>query len=444
MDTIQVDFSKITGKMKPMHSVNNGPITSRGITNAPLFEEAGIPYARTHDASFCAEYGGSHTVDIPNIFPNFDADPDDPDSYDFVLTDEYLNHICSVKTKVFYRLGVKIEHEIKKYGIFPPKDFHKWAVICEHVIRHYTESWNNGFQMDIEYWEIWNEPDLYGRCWQGTDEQFFELYEISATYLKEKFPHLKIGGPAITSANNIQYFENFMKWMTKDGKKVPLDFFSWHGYFCDPNLYGKMADIVEDTLNKYGYDKTESILNEWNYIKAWGLGEIMKYNYKTMKNLKGSAFVAATMCVSQKSFIDHLMYYDARPCTFNGLFDSDTMEPLKPFYPFLMFHQLYQLKNEVESSKSCDNLFVCAASDDSSGAMMITYFDDNDSAQAKELKLEINGFHSENGIKIEYFSLDHDHIMDLIKEEIYTSNVFLPVITMNLNTTLFLKLSKIK
>ena len=42
-------------------------------------------------------------------------------------------------TKVFYRLSHRIEHEVKKYGTLPPKDFKKWAVICEHIIRHYTE-----------------------------------------------------------------------------------------------------------------------------------------------------------------------------------------------------------------------------------------------------------------------------------------------------------------
>ncbi len=28
----------------------------------------------------------------------------------------------------------------------PPKDFKKWAVICEHIIRHYDENWANGYQ----------------------------------------------------------------------------------------------------------------------------------------------------------------------------------------------------------------------------------------------------------------------------------------------------------
>lgn len=59
----------------------------------------------------------------------------------------------------------------------------------------------NGFHYDIEYWEIWNEPDNYpdteeNAMWRGTKEQFFELYQVSASYLKSKFPKLKFGGYA--------------------------------------------------------------------------------------------------------------------------------------------------------------------------------------------------------------------------------------------------------
>jgi len=178
VENVRVDFSRNCGQVKPMHSVNNGPVykfaEDQRITNMDSYRAAGIPYARTHDAAFCSTYGGEHTVDIHAIFPDFDADPYAPESYDFVLTDEYLKVIEFAGTKTFYRLGSKIEHWKKKYGTLPPKDFHKWAVICEHIIRHYTEGWADGFRMDIEYWEIWNEPDLdpddstHKRCWGGT------------------------------------------------------------------------------------------------------------------------------------------------------------------------------------------------------------------------------------------------------------------------------------
>ncbi len=162
MKKVSVFEKESIGKVKPMHAVTNGPVYKFGsdqrITNIDAFRDAGIPYARNHDASLYMPYGGEHIVDVHAIFPNFDADPYDEASYDFVCTDEYLRVIDHAGVKTFYRLGSKIEHSIKKYGTLPPKDFKKWAIICEHIIKHYNYGWANGFHYGIEYWEIWNEP----------------------------------------------------------------------------------------------------------------------------------------------------------------------------------------------------------------------------------------------------------------------------------------------
>ena len=76
MNEVKVDFSKKCGKMKPMHAVNNGPVhkftLDQRISNLQWFIDAGIPYARTHDAAFYSTYGGEHTVDVHAIFPDFD------------------------------------------------------------------------------------------------------------------------------------------------------------------------------------------------------------------------------------------------------------------------------------------------------------------------------------------------------------------------------------
>lgn len=134
MENIKIDFSKSCGKVKPMHAVNNGSeyksLPDQRISNIDAFRDAQIPYARTHDASFYATYGGEHTVDVHAIFTDFGKDPYDPDSYDFAWTDEYLRVMNLAGVKPFYRLGSKIEHGVKKYGTVPPSDFKKWAVMC--------------------------------------------------------------------------------------------------------------------------------------------------------------------------------------------------------------------------------------------------------------------------------------------------------------------------
>jgi hypothetical protein len=395
--TLQVDFTKSYGKIKPMHATNNGPRRGVGFggqkTNGyTLWAEAGIPYVRTHDSSFFAGYGGEHTVDVHAVFPNFDADVNDPASYDFAITDHYMKQITDCGSKVFYRLGSKIEHEVKKYNTLPPRDFQKWAEICEHIIRHYTEGWADGFTYDMEYWEIWNEPDLdpedsaNKRTWGGTVAQFYEFYETVATHLKGCFPHLKIGGPA--SAYREPWIKGFFEYMTRDGRHVPMDFFSWHCYRPVPEIAAARSKWIREMLDAHGYTDTESILNEWNYIRGW---DQFLYSMKHILSIKGAAFSAANMCGGQNdTSIDMLMYYDARPSSYNGLFDYYTNEPLKGYYPFKMFNELYKLGSAYRCKTDAAGIYAAAARDGDTSAVMIAYFTDDDACtEVRELTLDL-------------------------------------------------------
>ena len=395
MSKISVDFEKTVGKIKPMHAVNNGPIPAppdrgdRG--NMKQWAEAGIPYARTHDAAFCASYGGEHTVDVWNVFPDPNADVNDPASYDFVLTDYYLNIIQDAGTKVFYRLGNKIEHWVKKYGTLPPPDFKKWAEICEHIIRHYTEGWANGFTWDVEYWEIWNEPDLdeddspNKRTWGGTKAGFFDLYEITAKHLKACFPHLKIGGPAL--AWRVDWAEDFIREMAK--RNVPMDFFSWHIYCTEPYHLTEKQEVFKNILREHGYGEIETNCNEWNYVHSWEVN--FNKSIDTVISMKGAAFTAGCMLGGQHSSVDMLMYYDARPSAFNGLFDFYTFRPLKGYYPFLMFNELYKLGEEAECTVEGENLYAVAAKSGDKRAVMVCCYTDDDAAGDREVEFDFDG-----------------------------------------------------
>ena len=392
MTTILLDHNKIVGDMKLMNAVNNGPTRARSTQsrgNFDTFVAAGFPYVRTHDSNWCPSYGAPHTIDITAIFPNFDADENDPASYDFELTDEYIETILSAGAKVFYRLGQSIEHAKKKYGVMPPKDNHKWARICERIILHYNEGWADGFHHGIEYWEIWNEPDLYyehydrSPTWQGTEEQFYDLYEITAKHLKSKFPHLKIGGPSLASERN--WADRFLAEMKRRG--APMDFFSWHRYDRDPRRTGEVCEIFREMLDRNGYTETESILNEWNYIQNWDTEFV--YSLRAITGIKGASFATAVICVCQDKPLDMLMYYDARVgCAFNGLFDILSLEPSKTYYPYFDFHQMYLLGNEVSAECENSNVYALAASDGKQTQLLITYYNNDDATPAEDVELK--------------------------------------------------------
>ncbi len=392
MATIHIQRDKHLGPIKPMHCVNNGPFSARTDQVRGNFEEykaLKIPYARNHDASFFAGYGGPHCVDVMAIFPDFDKDETDPSAYDFHLTDEYILNTLAAGTETFYRLGTRIEHETKKYGTLPPPDFAKWARICEHIIRHYNEGWANGHRLNITYWEIWNEADgaaddddpYWKKCWGGTKAQFFELFAITAQHLKQCFPHLKIGGPAVC-CNSTPWTNDFLDYCAAN--KIPLDFFSWHAYATTPENVLHGAQQLRQRLDELGYDKTESICNEWNYVWNWDTHFID--SILTINGLKGAAFTAATILSGQNLPIDMLMYYDFRPCVFCGPFNFYTMRPQKPYYPFLMFSALYQMGTQLAVDADDPAIYAVGAADQNGNtAVMAAYYSNDADLPPKEI-----------------------------------------------------------
>lgn len=430
---VTINPNKTLGAIKPMNAVNNGPLYSwkadQDQTNLPEYKAARIPYARTHDASIFYSYGGEHTVDVANIFPNFDADPDAPESYDFALTDFYLKGIVEAGTETFFRLGNKIEHWVKKYGIYPPKDFHKWAVICEHIIAHYTEGWADGFTWKITYWEIWNEPDGYGFCWMGTPEEFHELFAITAKHLKARFPQLKIGGPAVCGYRQ-PWLDDFFTRMREEN--VPIDFYSWHRYTTSVQSVVDNIRLHRELLDKFGYTKTESILNEWNYVRKFNGSEWL-YSLDQEKKIKGAAFMAAVMTASQDEPVDMLMYYDARMNSgMNGIFSTVDYKTLKGYHVVYAWSDLAELGTEVEAESDIPDIYAVAVAKDGNVMTMLTYYTDNDNAVPKTFKV----YGLSDGMWGIYL-LDDTHDMVLSEEAAVDDSEFF--ITMRPNSVIVIK-----
>ena len=452
MTKIAVDFTKTQGKIKPMNAVNNGP-TSPGIrkdyTSFDAYKALNIPYARNHDASFFNGYGtaGEHVVDVHRIFKNFDADENDPASYFFEPTDHYIKTTLDAGTETFYRLGASIEHGYK-YGTRVPPDFAKWARICEHIIRHYNEGWANGFEYGIKYWEIWNEPECGDSptnhpCWQGTLDEFLELYCVTAKHLKSCFPQLKIGGPAFTSPwvdgdwDSDRFRIKFLDTMANEN--IPFDFYSFHLYAKVLSRFEEAITVAREELDKRGLTNVETILNEWNYIRGWN-GDNWRYSLDAERGLKGSSFIAGAMSIGQALPLDMLMYYDARPCRMNGLFAHETYEPLKGYYAFVMFDKLAKLGDYARCEYKADDLYCCAATDGKSGALMLTYYSEDDSSLPVCAELSLNTNYARS--KVEIYLTDEENNMALVSESTYDSDSVTLSYEMKLHSTIFIKVTE--
>ncbi len=378
---ISVNFNQTVGKIKPLHAVNNAPIMGLDDSLFRYLKEAHIPYSRLHDTG--GVYGGFRFVDIENIFRDFDADVDDPASYDFGFTDWLLERLVEQGCEPFFRLGATIEnyHRIRAYRIFPPKDNQKWAEICEHIVRHYNCGWADGYHMNITYWEIWNEPDnepdiADNPMWKGTKEQYFALYETTANYLKKCYPSLKIGGYAscgfyalyedgfVADAHSssrtgyfIEFFRDFLKFISSEEHKSPLDFFSWHSYAGSGDNISS-ADYVRRELDKYGFTETESFLNEWNPGIARRGTEA------------DACYIAEMICSMHRTPVDMLNYYDGQVNgTYNGLFDPVKLTIFPAYYALHAFGELYVLGREAQVTG--DKLPLVAATDGEVGKIFV-------------------------------------------------------------------------
>lgn len=416
MNVLKFDTTKGKGRFKILNATNGGPWHKRHASdqrrsNMADYKAARIPYSRNHDSGIVAIYGGPFSHDITRIFPNFDADVNDPASYDFACTDESILCTLDAGTETFFRLGQTIEHQIKKHGTLPPKDFNKWAEICEHIILHYNYGWADGFELGIKYWEIWNEPDLDPddstdkKTWGGTQAQFFDLYEITAKRLKTRFSELMIGGPAL--AHREDWADAFLSEMKI--REVPIDFFSWHIYCKEPFEAVNKAKRIKALLVKYGYGDAESILNEWNYVRGWT--DEFKYSIMAIHGIKGAAFVMSVISEAQKTdAIDMLMYYDTRPSVFCGAFDFYSYEPLKGYYPLMWYGKFYDMKEYIPCESAVENIYTLCGKDENGKILcVVTHYSENDDTPPADVKLD---FGRER--KFEVYLLDDEHDGELV------------------------------
>ena len=313
---IDVDCDKVVGVIRSLLGVNRGPLSfphrpgERLTSYVESYRKLGIDFVRTHDF-----YG---PTDWYVIFPQWSADEQEPASYDFRSSDERIRPIVENGFGCFFRLGTSWKGRQRRPINDPPgtvrdddgrvahsadrEDARKWARICVQTMRHYTQGWNDGYRFPIEYWEIWNEPDLAREFWSGTPEQYYVLYEEAAKALKAANPKLKVGGPACTGGFHQPYVEGFVRYCREH--QVPLDFFSWHSYGgreeFNPHNYYRDAKRIRQLLDNNGFEKTENINTEWNAgIQRQYFGD----------TAAGAAFYASALACFLDAGVDYAFQY---------------------------------------------------------------------------------------------------------------------------------------
>jgi xylan 1,4-beta-xylosidase len=420
---VVVDFAKPLGKIRALHGVNNGPVYWGANDDLTQYHaEAGFPSTRLHDM----HWPSPDVVDVPCIFPIFDADADDPKYYTFTKTDAYLAPIVKNGSRITYRLGTSAENRTRCYvpgGVYthPPKDYAKWAKICINIIRHYNEGWANGFHYNIKYWEIWNEPgEKVPGMWAGTQQQYIELYEVAAKAIKAHDPSLKVGGPATCMIDHpiVRPFLAYCR-----DRKVPLDFFTWHCYQESPRTFPQHAAMARKLLEEYGFKNAESHITEWHWVdydwkifgpcntigapnpKAYAL---MRDTFTRMRGAKGAACAASVLMLLQDSRLEMANHYaaDINPWS---MFDEYGI-PGKLYYAFVAFNQLMTTPNRVaceyDAAKQPEITMCAGVSEDGKTASILI---SNYGLAQSSLAINLQNLPFVGPVQVETLAVDATH-----------------------------------
>ena len=142
-----------------------------------------------------------------------------------------------------------------------PDNYGHWQQLVKATIQHI--SGNSGLAIPNVYYEVWNEPDLFGNWKLYGDKNYLRLYQHAA-YGAEQVTSakpFKLGGPA-TTALYPNWITNFLDF-TRDNN-LRVDFYSWHRYTTDITKFSQDAFELNQELQKYPeYFELEKIISEW-------------------------------------------------------------------------------------------------------------------------------------------------------------------------------------
>lgn len=291
--------------------------------------------------------------------------------YNFVNTDNIFDFLLDIGMKPFIEIGFMPACLASgtttcfhyKGNITPPKDFDLWRDFITAFTAHCVERYGVD-EVRTWFFEVWNEPNL-PFFFDGTKEQYFELYRHTALAVKAVDAQLRVGGPA-TSIN--AWIPETIDFCRREG--VPLDFISTHHYPSDDPLWRNSDMSIEEFFRTMGdqFGKYErGILRKMTERARGQAGDLPLYytewNTSAMcgeaqhDEPYAAALLAKTMAdndglvegYSFWTFTDIFEEMSQLPGAFHGGFGLQTVEGVaKPTYRvFELFHELGETRLPV-------------------------------------------------------------------------------------------------
>lgn len=228
----------------------------------------------------------------------------------------------------------------------PPSDYNKWAALVHATVEHCVARYGID-EVRRWYFEVWNEPNLTNGFFRGTQQQYFDLYKITAQTIKSIDQQLRVGGPATSNFHIDQtalqaaqttgrpfdplsipwepiWIEDFLSYCHLNN--LPVDFVSTHPYpqdfaiedsgtnkrmYLRRSINATRDDLrtLRKLIDESPYPHAEVQLTEWNSSPS-------PLDH-THDSLAAAAFIAKTN-LDSVGLVDSLSYW-----TFTDVFEEN-------------------------------------------------------------------------------------------------------------------------
>ncbi len=223
-------------------------------------------------------------IRLDHIYSFYDIVQKDGETlrFDFSKLDPLVDDIISVGAKPYISLSYMPTTVAQNGEIIDlPQKWEYWQEIVRATIQHYSGT----KRISGVVYEVWNEPDLFGGFKTYGDKNYLTLYTYAArgqAQVRGAQPY-KFGGPAITALYK-NWFDRLVQ--HAQANNLRLDFFSWHRYNTDVDVFKKdYADAVAWRAQYPEYANLELHVTEYGHDSR---------NHAGYDNNMGAAHTAAT------------------------------------------------------------------------------------------------------------------------------------------------------
>lgn len=153
---------------------------------------------------------------------------------------------------------------------YPPRNLEAWGRYVFETVSRYKGQ--------VHYWEVWNEPDLFG-FWRGTPAQFAELLDVGYREIKRADPGATVLLPGLALGGSNPQSADFLHDILFDPVHPAasrFDIANFHSYGTARDAAQRMA-YVKGELQKAGVGSRPIWITEAGYASERSLQAVAGY-----------------------------------------------------------------------------------------------------------------------------------------------------------------------